>query len=133
MVRVRTCRRFGIVPGHNPVYPLRDGGVVRMVLVWLILIPLLAGILAWIAARTSDRAPRWVCLLAMAADLAIAFSFWLTHPFQTAPSGVAQWSQEVNWEWIPQFGIRFHLALDGLSLTLLLLTFFLGVMSVLTS
>jgi NADH-quinone oxidoreductase subunit M len=104
-----------------------------MVLVWLILIPLLAGILAWIAARTSDRAPRWICLLAMAADLAIAFSFWLTHPFQTAPSGVAQWSQEVNWEWIPQFGIRFHLALDGLSLTLLLLTFFLGVMSVLTS
>ena len=39
----------------------------------------------------------------------------------------------MNWEWIPQFGIRFHLALDGLSLTLLLLTFFLGVMSVLTS
>jgi len=104
-----------------------------MVLVWLILIPLIAGILAWIAARTSDRAPRWICLLAMAADLAIALTFWLTHSFQTAPLGVAQWSQEVNWEWIPQFGIRFHLALDGLSLTLLLLTFFLGVMSVLTS
>ena len=58
-----------------------------MVLVWLILIPLIAGILAWIAARTSDRAPRWICLLAMAADLAIAFSFWLTHPFRLPHPG----------------------------------------------
>jgi NADH-quinone oxidoreductase subunit M len=36
-------------------------------------------------------------------------------------------------EWIPQLGIRFHLALDGLSLTLLLLTAFLGIMAVLSS
>lgn len=102
-------------------------------LLWLILIPLAAGILAWITARRSDRAPRWICLIAMTADLVIGGAFWLTHSFGVAASSPAQWSQELNWNWIPQFGIRFHLALDGLSLTLLLLTFFLGIMAVLTS
>ena len=104
-----------------------------MVLVWLILIPVAAGILAWIAARHSDRAPRWICLLGMGADLIIAASLWLRHPFEVAAVPAARWSEEINWEWIPVFGIRFHLALDGLSLTLLLLTFFLGIMAVLTS
>ena len=58
---------------------------------------------------------------------------WLSHPFRLALDSSARWSEEVNWGWIPQFGIRFHLALDGLSLVLLLLTFLLGVMAVLTS
>src|SRR5205085_3428855 len=35
--------------------------------------------------------------------------------------------------WIPQFGISFHFAMDGLSLLLLALTMFLGIMSVLAS
>jgi NADH-quinone oxidoreductase subunit M len=35
--------------------------------------------------------------------------------------------------WIPALGIRFHLAVDGLSLALLVLTFFLGIASVLCS
>ena len=37
-----------------------------------------------------------------------------------------QWFEEVNWNWIPQAGIRFHLGIDGLSLLLVLLTLFLG-------
>lgn len=104
-----------------------------MVLLWLILIPLAAGILAWITARRSERAPRWICLAAMAVDLAIGAVLWLAHPPQNPLSSTARWTHELSWNWIPQFGIRFHLALDGLSLLLLLLTFFLGIMAVLTS
>jgi NADH-quinone oxidoreductase subunit M len=40
---------------------------------------------------------------------------------------------EINYEWIPQYGISFHLALDGLSLLLIVLTVFLGLLSVLVS
>src|SRR5437660_153380 len=40
---------------------------------------------------------------------------------------------EGDWTWIPQLGIHFHLAMDGLSLLLLVLTFLLGIVSVLTS
>ena len=36
-------------------------------------------------------------------------------------------------QWIPKFGISINLALDGLSLLMLLLTFLLGVLAVLTS
>ena len=43
------------------------------------------------------------------------------------------WIAELDRAWIPQFGIRFHLALDGLSLLLVALTFFLGIIAVLAS
>jgi NADH-quinone oxidoreductase subunit M len=36
-------------------------------------------------------------------------------------------------DWIPQFGISMHLALDGLSLLMLILTFFLGIIAVIIS
>jgi NADH-quinone oxidoreductase subunit M len=104
-----------------------------MILFWLIVIPLLAGIVAWIAARWSTTAPRWICLGAMAADLATGLALWFTHSFSIANPAQTRWSEELVWNWIPTLGIRFHLALDGLSLILLLLTFFLGIMAVLTS
>jgi NADH-quinone oxidoreductase subunit M len=104
-----------------------------MILFWLIVIPLLAGIVAWIAARWSTTATRWICLGAMAADLATGLALWFTHSFSIANPAQTRWSEELVWNWIPTLGIRFHLALDGLSLILLLLTFFLGIMAVLTS
>src|SRR5690606_26657312 len=41
--------------------------------------------------------------------------------------------EEFQVDWIPRFGISFHLGLDGLSLLMLLLTGLLGVMAVLCS
>jgi len=43
------------------------------------------------------------------------------------------WREELDWNWIPQFGIHFHLGLDGLSLLLVLLTLFLAVVAVVVS
>jgi NADH:ubiquinone oxidoreductase subunit 4 (subunit M) len=40
---------------------------------------------------------------------------------------------EVDWNWVPDFGVHFHLAVDGLSLLMLVLTFLLGIMAVLAS
>ena len=37
---------------------------------------------------------------------------------------------DMNVPWIPRFGIRFHLAADGLSLVLIVLTNFLGIVAV---
>jgi NADH-quinone oxidoreductase subunit M len=45
----------------------------------------------------------------------------------------AKWLDEVDCAWAPDFGIHFHLAVDGLSLLMLMLTFFLGIIAVLTS
>ena len=48
-------------------------------------------------------------------------------------SGPGMWFVEVRAAWIPQLGISFHLAMDGISLLLIVLTSLLGIMAVLSS
>jgi NADH-quinone oxidoreductase subunit M len=100
-----------------------------MILLWLILIPLIAGALAGAIARWSTLAARWIALLALLADFALTLSLWISN-FR---AGFYTWYEQADWAWIPQLGIRFHLGVDGLSLLLLMLTFFLGILSVLAS
>ncbi|HEY7212692.1 MAG TPA: NADH-quinone oxidoreductase subunit M [Bryobacteraceae bacterium] len=97
-----------------------------MVLLWLVLIPLIGGILCLTAGRGNARAPRWIAIAAISLDLMLTATLWAGTP----GSG---WWRQFDRSWIPEFGIRFHLALDGFSLSLLLLTFFLGLMSILAS
>jgi NADH-quinone oxidoreductase subunit M len=88
------------------------------------------GVLAWIASNWSVMAAKWISLLSMTISLIIAINIWLG----TDLSGQSdQWIVQVSYPWIPAFGIGFSVALDGLSLLMLLLTFFLGILAVLTS
>jgi NADH-quinone oxidoreductase subunit M len=99
-----------------------------MILVSLIVILLAAGLLAGIAARWSALLSRLITLAAISVDLLLTAGLWASKA-----SSPQRWIEEVDWNWIPSFGIHFHLALDGLSLLMLLLTFFLGIVSVLAS
>jgi NADH-quinone oxidoreductase subunit M len=100
-----------------------------MILIWLIAILLLAGILAALTERWSAQAPRWISLIGLAVDLILAAGIWAK-----SASGVGQpWLDEVKLNWAPSFGIDFHFAVDGLSLMMLLLTCFLGIVAVLAS
>lgn len=104
-----------------------------MILLWLILIPLAGGVLSMSAARRSARASRWIALAATGIDLALTAGLWIgARGTGVAVSG-SRWMYEWDHAWIPQLGIRLHLAMDGLSLVLLLLTFLLGLVSVLAS
>jgi len=100
-----------------------------MTLFFLIAILLLAGILAGISARWSPKLPRWISLAAIAVDLVLAARIWADRSSSTSKL----WFQELDWNWIPAFGIHFHLAVDGLSFLMLVLTFFLGIVAVLCS
>jgi len=97
-----------------------------MILVLVIAVPLAGGALAALAGRLGARLARWVALLALAATLGLCLAVW-------AGGGPAPWRAEIDVPWIPALGIRFHLAVDGLSLLLLVLTFLLGTLSVLAS
>lgn len=99
-----------------------------MILLWLILIPLIGGVVSLLLSRTHPKYSRWAALIATVVDLLLTIALWAG-----APTHQSRWLYEFNQEWMPQLGIRFHLAMDGLSLALLLLTFFLGAMSVLAS
>ncbi len=89
--------------------------------------------LAWISARFSQTLPRWISLIAILIDLGLTLSFWLSH-FNSSENPVqGSWFMDINLSWIPRFGVSFHLAMDGLSLLMILLTLFLGTLSVLIS
>ncbi len=96
-----------------------------MILLWLILVPLIGGILAWIASRSGSALARWISLAALAGELLLLL---LPRP---APYG--RWLAELDLPWAPELGIRLHLAMDGLSFVLILLTAVLGIFSVIAS
>lgn len=104
-----------------------------MMLVWLILIPLIAGLLAWFTARWNAEAPRWISLGAVALNFLLTLALWMSGDTSVQSGATTVWLAEVDARWMPRFGIHFHLAVDGLSLLMLVLTFFLGIMSVLCS
>lgn len=104
-----------------------------MILLALIAIPLAGGLLAWLFSRTSETSCRWVALLTNVVTLILGLFIWLSHLGSFAFMSPGQWLMETQWQWVPQLGISFHLALDGLSLLMILLTSFLGIVSVVIS
>ncbi len=98
----------------------------------LILIPFVGGLLAWGAERVSLTLPRWIGLLSMTATTVLAIWIWGNADVSTVvpPHGAPQWLVEYRAEWIPRWGVSFHLGLDGLGLLMVLLTGVLGVLSV---
>jgi NADH-quinone oxidoreductase subunit M len=98
-----------------------------MILACLILVPLVAGLLALWLERRGPQWPRWISVAALSIDFVMGMSLWVGRTHQP-PQGKS-WIAELSAEWIPQFGISLHLAVDGLSLLLILLTLFLGLMS----
>jgi NADH-quinone oxidoreductase subunit M len=103
-----------------------------MILLSLILILLAGGIASWIVARRNATAARWIAVASVGADLVTTIGVWIANTGRSQ-AATGRWLEECNFNWISQFGIRFHLALDGLSLALLLLTYFLGVVAILSS
>lgn len=101
-----------------------------MILIWMIVILLAGGILCWLAGTQSATLSRWTALLTVTADMLLAcWLFWLYHEFPDKSS----WFINYQTTWIPSMGVSFHVALDGLGMVLLLLTFFLGILAVLCS
>jgi len=104
-----------------------------MILFWLIIVLLAGGALAWAAAARSPVLARWIALASTLIDLGLILFLWVHHAGQITFINSAAWLEQLDWVWISQFGIHFHLALDGLSLLLLALTFFIGALSILAS
>ena len=83
--------------------------------------------------RISPLWPRVISLVAVSIDFVLGVMLWVQNSgsVQLIPQG--KWIEQVDWTWIPRFGIHFHLAMDGLSLLMIVLSFLLGIMSVLIS
>ncbi|POY35730.1 NADH-quinone oxidoreductase subunit M [Solitalea longa] len=104
-----------------------------MILVWLIIILMSGGILAWICGYFLTHLSKWIALVSCLISLIITGRLWFDLYNRIDLQNQTGWLMEFSVPWIKPLGITFHLALDGLSLTLLLLTFFLGLAAILCS
>lgn len=105
-----------------------------MLLPWLIIVPVIGGLLCWLAERVGVRAPRWVALITMGLTLVLSLWLWAQGGYSLSQaSGLPQWQSTFYAPWIPRFGISIHFAIDGLSLLMVVLTGLLGLMAVLCS
>jgi NADH-quinone oxidoreductase subunit M len=95
-----------------------------MILAAIILLPFAGGLLAW-AFGSRGASARWLCLVTLVLDLVMTLA--------TLVPRHEGWIEQLDWPWIPQLGIRIHLAVDGVSLLMVLLTLLLGIVSVLAS
>ncbi len=98
----------------------------------LILIPIVAAPIAWMAQEQSHSAPRWIALGALLVDSLLAFLLG-SQDHAVQASGHGAWLVESHVNWIPRWGISLHLGLDGLSLILIILTAFVGVVATIAS
>ncbi len=102
-----------------------------MMLLWLIIVPALGGSFAWALGRRRPTWSRGPAVLALLADLAITLNLAANSSGHLHFSEGSNWMDQLNIHWIPQLGVQFHLAMDGLSFWLVLLTVFLGLLTVL--
>jgi NADH-quinone oxidoreductase subunit M len=97
-----------------------DHWVLTALLAW----PLLAAAALWAA---PERLAKHLALAASLVEFAISVPLW----WRFVPAAGMQFS--VSWGWIPAWGIRYHVGVDGISLFMVLLTTFLVPLSVLGS
>jgi NADH-quinone oxidoreductase subunit M len=104
--------------------------VVGAALVWLTPTPRRRGVAAGadeIAAGIAG-APRLVAFAVLLVEFIVSLGLWWA--FDPA---VARWQAVFNVPWIPSWGVRFALGIDGIALMMILLTTFIMVLSVVGS
>ncbi len=102
-------------------------------LIWILLIMLGGGGVAWLLSQWSKVLSRIVALVAALIPFLISTGFWVNTGFPVGSGHTGNWLMSLQVEWIPSFGIDFYLALDGLSLLMIVLTTFIGALTILYS
>jgi len=97
------------------------------VLTTIVFLPLLGAIVCALAPKRLPRWPHWVALGFSAVDLALVA--WVVYSF--VPGGGRQFVERVSW--VPQANMNYYLAVDGLSLPMLVLSALLTFLAVVAS
>jgi NADH-quinone oxidoreductase subunit M len=101
-----------------------------MNLLLLILIPLVTAIAILLAAKQQTR---WIALAGSAVQFVTAFGLLGAYNSQRAAGNTSQFLFEQQYNWFPSLNISFHLGVDGISISMILLTAFVVIAGVLVS
>ncbi|MBX4181069.1 NADH-quinone oxidoreductase subunit M [Sodalis sp. CWE] len=105
-----------------------------MLLPCLVLIPFIGGLLCWSCERLENKkTPCWIALITMVFTLTLSLFLWQLDNLDQGKLKLTKWKIEFLYPWIPRFNINIHLALDGLSILMVSLTGFFGILAVLCS
>lgn len=96
-----------------------------MTLLTLLLIPLLGGIVALFSERINPKYPRWVALIVLIVCWQPIAPYFSSFNLEKLP----QWLIDEPLQWIPRLNITAHLAMDGLSFLLVILTLTMGLVA----
>ncbi len=116
---------------------LQSVGYDSWVLIALLLIPVIgAAVILFLKPATDaaadgtvvDPRPRQVAFAVLLLEFIVSMGLW----WSFLP-GTAGWQAAVDYQWIPMWGIRFTLGLDGISVMMVLLTTFIMPLTVLGS
>jgi NADH-quinone oxidoreductase subunit M len=97
-----------------------------MILLTLLLIPLVGGVIAWYSERFSSTLPRQVALISLITCCLPLIPSLSAFNIEQLPN---QWLVDEPLRWIPRLNITAHLAMDGLSFLLVLLTVLMGLVA----
>jgi NADH-quinone oxidoreductase subunit M len=98
------------------------------ILTWLVLLPLIGGVVVLLAGRGRDALVRQVALGVSLVTFIVSLVLWAKFN-----PGSADYQFVERYTWLPEFGISYHVGIDGISLLLVILTTFLTPIALLCS
>jgi len=98
-------------------------------LTWITFLPLIGAVVVSVLPKGRPQYAKWVAAAFAAVDLGL--TGWLIAGFDRARGGAMQFAVDVPW--VPQAAIRYHLGVDGISITMLALAALLGLLAVVGS
>ena len=103
-----------------------------MSLLLMMAVLFVAGALGWLLEAYHRSAPHWITLAGILLALLLLATYLpeVTATYRGAPVPDGSWDS-LNLDWIPRFGIRFSIAIDGLSFVMLALTLLAGLFGLL--
>jgi NADH-quinone oxidoreductase subunit M len=100
----------------------------------IILIILLSGaLLAAVSGRLNKNMPLYITLATLLVTIGILLTSWEYSNSSVLANEATKWMYEFQCTWIPSMGTSIHLAIDGLSYIMILLTLVMGVVATLAS
>jgi len=96
---------------------------------WIIFLPVIGIVVIALLPKPSQKTVKWIALIAALASFIVSMAVFFM--FNKAAAGTMQFVEKVPW--IPAINSNYSLGVDGLSLPLVILMTFLGVVSVLIS
>ncbi|WP_041068655.1 NADH-quinone oxidoreductase subunit M [Candidatus Ishikawella capsulata] len=110
-----------------------------MLLPWLIITPFSGGLLCWLAEYFVIKISRWLAFITMGLTLTLSLYLWYEGNYYVVsphhPSLIISqwWQSEFIMPWMKSLGIDIDLAIDGISLLMVIMTAILGLMAVVCS